>query len=155
MATKKSKTIPSQKRKPIRKKQKRSSKAKKRNVWMFLLKLSAVGVILFFIFFMAVYLGFTGHVPSSNQLNDIKNPQASEVFSEDGRLLGRYYIENRSNVQFDEISPNVINALIATEDARFYEHRGIDEIALMRVLFKTILLQDKSAGGGRQKKVNK
>ncbi|WP_321286044.1 transglycosylase domain-containing protein [uncultured Sunxiuqinia sp.] len=148
MATKRSKTIPSKKRNPIRKRHKRSSKAKKRSVWMFLLKLSAVCIILFFLFFMAVYLGFTGHVPSSNQLNDIKNPQASEVFSEDGRLLGRYYIENRSNVQFDEISPNVINALIATEDARFYEHRGIDEIALMRVLFKTILLQDKSAGGG-------
>src|SRR5690606_692794 len=81
-------------------------------------------------------------------LNEIKNPQASEVFSDDGRLLGRYYTENRSNVRFEEISPNVIHALIATEDARFYEHRGIDEIALMRVLFKTILLGDRSAGGG-------
>ncbi len=97
---------------------------------------------------MAVYLGFTGHVPSSDQLHEIVNPQASEVYSEDGRLLGRYYLENRSNAAFHEISPHVIDALIATEDARFYEHRGIDEIALLRVLFKSILLQDPSAGGG-------
>ncbi|MHA7109063.1 penicillin-binding protein 1A [Sunxiuqinia elliptica] len=136
------------KKKPVSKKKKRKKTGKQRSIWMILLQLSAVGLILFFLFFMAVYLGFTGHVPSSKQLNEIKNPLASEVFSEDGKLLGRYYIENRSNVQFDEISPNVINALIATEDARFYEHRGIDEIALMRVLFKTILMQDRSAGGG-------
>ncbi len=69
-------------------------------------------------------------------------------FSNDGRLLGRYYIENRSNVSFGEISPNLINALIATEDSRFYHHRGIDEIALLRVFLKSVLLQDRSSGGG-------
>ncbi|MGQ8335303.1 penicillin-binding protein 1A [Sunxiuqinia sp. A32] len=132
-------------------KKKRKSKKKtsgKRNIILFLLRFSAICIILFCLFFLTVYLGFTGHVPSSAQLHQIKNPQASEVFSSDGKLLGRYYVENRSNVGFDEISPNVINALIATEDARFYEHRGIDEVALLRVLFKTILLQNKSAGGG-------
>jgi len=87
-------------------------------------------------------------VPTTAQLLEINSPQASEIYSADGKLLGRYYIENRSNVHFHDISPNVINALIATEDARFYEHRGIDEIALLRVLFKTILLQDRSSGGG-------
>ena len=106
------------------------------------------GVVLFLLFFLAVFFGLTGHVPTSAQLNKINNPQASEVFSEDGKLLGRYYIENRSNVTIDEISKNVIDALIATEDARFYEHRGIDEVALARVLVKTILLMDKSSGGG-------
>ena len=55
------------------------------------------------------------------------------------KKLPDYYVENRSNVEFDEISPNIINALIATEDARFYEHRGIDEIALLRVFVKSIL----------------
>lgn len=99
-------------------------------------------------FFFSVFYGITGHVPNSSQLREIKNPQASEVYSEDGKLLGRYYVENRSNVTLDEISKNVIDALIATEDARFYEHRGIDEIALARVLVKTILLMDRSSGGG-------
>jgi len=99
------------------------------------------------LFFVLVYLGVLGPVPSSYQLKQINTPVASEVFSADGRLLGRYYVENRSNVKFSEISPNIINALIATEDSRFYEHRGIDEIALLRVLVKSVLLR-KSAGGG-------
>ena len=148
MPPKKSKHIQIRKKKPVRNQKKKQTKNSKKRILLFLLKAFVAGVILFFLFFMFVYLGFTGHVPSSIQLHEIKNPQASEVFSVDGKLLGRYYVENRSNVKFDEISPNVINALIATEDARFYEHRGIDEIALLRVLFKTIVLQNRSAGGG-------
>ena len=82
-------------------------------------------VLLAFLLFLIVYLGFTGPVPSKEELQKVKNPVATEVFSNDGRLIGRYYIENRSNVSFGEISPNLINALIATEDSRFYHHRGI------------------------------
>lgn len=119
-----------------------------KRILIFFLKMIAVFCILFGLFFTSVYLGFLGYVPSTAQLQDIKNPQASEVFSDNGRLLGRYYIENRSNVRYDEISPNVIHALVATEDSRFYEHRGIDEIALFRVLVKTVLMQNRSAGGG-------
>ena len=148
MSSKNLNKIKANKRKPANKRRSSKLKRGKRRIWLIFLQLVAVGLILFLTFFMLVYLGFTGHVPSSRQLNEIKNPQASEVFSEDGKLLGRYYIENRSNVRFDEISPNVVNALIATEDSRFYEHRGVDEIALMRVFFKTILLQDRSSGGG-------
>lgn len=119
-----------------------------RRFLVFFLKLGGIGLILFALFFMAVYLGFLGYVPSTVQLHEIKNPSASEVYSAEGKLLGRYYVENRSNVQYEEISPNVINALVATEDSRFYEHRGVDEIALMRVFFKSVLLQDHSSGGG-------
>jgi penicillin-binding protein 1A len=137
----------SDKKRPSGNKKPKQSKTRKR-----ILKYGAIllitGVVLFSLFFLAVFFGLTGHVPTSAQLNKIKNPQASEVYSEDGKLLGRYYIENRSNVNIDEISKNVIDALIATEDARFYEHRGIDEVALARVLVKTILLMDKSSGGG-------
>ena len=97
---------------------------------------------------MSVFLGFWGHVPSKKQLLDIRNPIASQVLSSDDHLLGRYYIENRSAVAYDEISPNVIQALIATEDARFYKHSGIDKVAVFRVFFKTILMMDRSSGGG-------
>ena len=127
------------------KSRKKSSVKKGLNLFMIIF---VTGFLALALFFTAVFLGFTGHIPTTTQLHEIKNPQASEVYSEDGKLLGRYYIENRSNVTFSEISPNVINALIATEDERFYEHRGIDEIALLRVLFKTILLMDRSSGGG-------
>lgn len=97
---------------------------------------------------MAVFFGVLGPVPSSTQLLKVKNPVASEVYSSDGKILGRYYVENRSHASFNEISEHVVNALIATEDARFYEHRGIDEVALARVFVKSILLRNKSTGGG-------
>ncbi|HBL77586.1 MAG: hypothetical protein A2W90_03265 [Bacteroidetes bacterium GWF2_42_66] len=149
----KKETSSQRKQKPVPGTKKKTSSSKKktstlRRILIFLLKVAAVGIILSGLFFMIVYLGFTGTIPNTEQLHKIRNPIASEVLAEDGRVLGRFYIENRSNVRFEKISPNLINALIATEDARFYEHRGIDEIALMRVLFKSILLQKESAGGG-------
>ncbi|MEL7589452.1 MAG: transglycosylase domain-containing protein [Prolixibacteraceae bacterium] len=127
---------------------KKSQRSVPQRILLFFIKFLVLGAIVFAILFTAVYFGFLGYVPSTAQLLEVKNPQASEVFSEDGRLLGRYYVENRSNVNYEEISANVIHALVATEDSRFYEHRGIDEVALFRVLIKTILLQDRSAGGG-------
>ncbi len=112
------------------------------------LKLMLFGLFLLLTLFALVYIGTFGQLPDSNTLIKIKEPVASEVYSKDNKLLGRYYIENRSNVTFKEISPNMINALIATEDSRFYEHRGIDEWALVRVVVKTIFLVDRSSGGG-------
>lgn len=86
--------------------------------------------------------------PSNRELRNIQNQVASEVYSADSVLLGRYYTQDRTEVGYDYIAPVVIDALIATEDIRFYEHRGIDFISLGRVLFKSILQQDESSGGG-------
>ena len=63
-------------------------------------------------------------------------------------LLGKYYLEERTDVPFDSISPDVIHALVATEDVRFFEHDGVDIQSLFRVAVKSILLRDESAGGG-------
>ena len=112
------------------------------------LKLMLFGLFLLLVLFALVYVGTFGQLPDSNTLIKIKEPVASEVYSKDNKLLGRYYIEDRSNVSFKEISPTLINALIATEDNRFYEHRGIDEWALLRVIVKTFILTDHSSGGG-------
>ncbi|HEY3388339.1 MAG TPA: transglycosylase domain-containing protein, partial [Prolixibacteraceae bacterium] len=125
-----------------------SKQSWKKRVLMWGLKLTLFGVFLLLILFALVYVGTFGQLPDSNTLIKIKEPAASEVYTKDNKLLGRYYTENRSNVTFKEISPNMINALIATEDTRFYEHRGIDEMALLRVIVKTIFLVDKSSGGG-------
>jgi penicillin-binding protein 1A len=119
-----------------------------KRVLIWVVKLLAFGLFLFFTLFALVYIGTFGQLPDSNTLIKIKEPVASEVYSKDNKLLGRYYTENRSNVTFKEIAPNLINALIATEDNRFYEHRGIDEWALLRVVVKTLLLVDHSSGGG-------
>lgn len=81
------------------------------------------------LFFCAIELNFLGLFGYSPQMQDIKNPTmsvASEVYSADGKLLGRYYKENRSPVDYKDISPNLVNALVATEDVRFFKHHGVD-----------------------------
>ncbi len=99
-------------------------------------------------FYYAVLLGFFGVIPTQKDLSAIQNPVASEIYADNQQLLGKFYIENRTYTEWDQISPHIIHALVATEDARFYEHDGIDLKSYGRVFFKTILGRDKSAGGG-------
>ena len=101
-----------------------------------------------FLFFLLLSLGWLGFMPSFEELENPKSNQASEVVASDGEILGFIGIENRSNVTYDDISPNLINALIATEDVRFYKHSGIDARSLGRVFFKTLLGRHSSSGGG-------
>lgn len=96
----------------------------------------------------AVHSGWFGELPNYAELKNIRNHTASEVYSYDGVLMGRYYIENRTVTTIDKVPASLLNALVATEDARFYEHEGIDYRSLGRVLIKSILLQNESAGGG-------
>ena len=102
-------------------------------------------VILFFFFLSIGWLGF---MPSFEELENPRSLQASEVLSDDGEVLGYIGIQNRSNVDYDQISPNLINALVATEDVRFYSHSGIDARSLGRVLIKTVIGRHGSSGGG-------
>ncbi|MEY3051788.1 MAG: hypothetical protein RLY31_1573 [Bacteroidota bacterium] len=88
-----------------------------------------------------------GDLPDTEELENPKSELASEVLFSDGTVMGRYFIENRVPVDFDELSPYVEQALVATEDVRYYEHSGIDFRGLGRVFFKTLLLGDKSSGG--------
>ena len=87
-------------------------------------------------------------MPSFEELENPRSNLASEVISCDGEILGFIGIENRSNVSFSEIDSNLIHALIATEDARFYEHSGIDMRSLGRVLVKTVIGRNSNSGGG-------
>ena len=89
-----------------------------------------------------------GKLPTDDELQNIQNFTASEVYTYDGILLGRYYVENRTNTTLDNINPAIAEALVATEDARFYEHNGVDRRSLARVLVKSILLGNESSGGG-------
>jgi penicillin-binding protein 1A len=103
-----------------------------------------IGVII--LFFISVAFGLFGKMPTFDELENPKSNLATEVISSDGKLLGKYYIENRSNTPYQELSPNVINALIATEDARFEDHSGIDAIAIFRVFWG--MASGSSKGGG-------
>ena len=100
------------------------------------------------LFMVGIASEWFGELPSTQQLENPKTNLASKVYSEDGELLGKYYTQNRSSVKFQDLSPHLVNALIATEDARFYKHPGIDIIALFRVFFYRILLGQEEAGGG-------
>ncbi len=98
--------------------------------------------------FLGISIGLFGFMPSFEELENPRSNLATEIISSDGKVLGTYYVENRSNVDYATLSPHLVNALIATEDARFYRHSGIDAKALARVLGKTVIGRKSGAGGG-------
>ena len=105
------------------------------------------GLLAFLIlFFICVATGIFGTMPTFDELENPKTNLATEIYSCDGKLLGSYYVENRSNVRYSELSPYLPEALISIEDERFTEHSGIDEKALFRVAFGVIT--GKKKGGG-------
>ena len=87
-------------------------------------------------------------IPSFEELENPDSKLATQVIAEDGEILTTFHIENRSYVSYDELSPNLVHAAVATEDVRFYNHSGIDFKSLGRVIFKTLLGGDSSQGGG-------
>jgi len=87
-------------------------------------------------------------IPSFEELENPDSKLATQVIAEDGEILTTFHIENRSFVTYDELSENLVNAAVATEDVRFYKHSGIDFKSLGRVIFKTLLGGDSSQGGG-------
>ena len=99
-------------------------------------------------FFSMLSVGWLGFMPTFEELENPKANLATEVYADNGELLGYIGIQNRSIVNYKDISPNLINALIATEDVRFREHSGIDARSLFRVLTKTLIGGKKSSGGG-------
>ena len=103
-------------------------------------------VALFFLFVAGV--AFFAHIPSFEELEDPKSNLATELISEDGKVINTYHVENRSYVAFEEFPPHLVNAAISTEDARFRRHSGIDFRGLARVVVKTLIMGDSSQGGG-------
>jgi penicillin-binding protein 1A len=112
---------------------------------------AGVGLILTVLIFALIANGFVGYMPPIEELENPKNKLATEVLSADGVPLSTYYYGasgNRVPVTYDQISPYLVKALIATEDVRFKNHSGIDVKALFRAVFKRVLLFDRNAGGG-------
>ncbi|HMU70097.1 MAG TPA: transglycosylase domain-containing protein, partial [Chitinophagales bacterium] len=106
------------------------------------------GSLLVIIFILLLSAGVFGALPSFEELENPQSNLATQILTSDGELLGRFYRENRTNATYDEIPPFLIDALVSTEDRRFYEHSGIDAKSVMRVIFKTILLHQEESGGG-------
>ncbi len=118
------------------------------NRWFWMLfGFGFLSTVLIFVF---IIMGWVGYLPPIDELQNPINKYATEIYSSDLQLLGRFSRskENRVKVEYNEISEHVIHALVATEDVRFYNHSGIDGIALSRSLVFRGILQRKSSGGG-------
>jgi len=119
---------------------------KKIRWWLWgLISFVFLSVTLLYIF---ISIEVFGPMPTFEELENPKSNLASEVISEDHKVLGTYFVQNRTFVNYDKISPNLVKALLATEDIRFYRHSGIDARGLGRVFIKTLLLGNREAGGG-------
>ncbi len=140
---------------------KKEVKKKKNYRWLWYIVFIPVGLILLMLILTAA--GVFGRMPSFEELENPKSNLATEVISEDGKVLGSFFVQNRSHVQYDDLfptdstrhlrleghrTPPIVAALIATEDARYRDHAGIDLRSLARVGIKTILLSNASQGGG-------
>jgi penicillin-binding protein 1A len=114
--------------------------------WLWIIGLTPFVFILLLVWFAS--RGWLGELPTTTQLENPESNLATQIVSADGKVLGKYYKENRVNVKFKDLSPFLVNALIATEDARFRDHSGVDLRGLFRVLMVTVIGGDESGGGG-------
>ncbi|MGY0391450.1 transglycosylase domain-containing protein [Bizionia sp. KMM 8389] len=120
-----------------------------KKAWVkWLLILGITGVLSLVFLYASIYFGLFGKVATHAELAELKQAEATQVLDQSGELIGKYYIYDRQPLTYTQFPKHLIDALVATEDVRFYEHDGIDNVSLLRVFFKSLLLQDKSAGGG-------
>ena len=117
---------------------------KKISKWFWIL----ITLPVLFLIFMILIVWMFADIPSFKELEDPDSKLATQVLAEDGEILATFHIENRTYVTYEELSPNIVHAAVATEDIRFYKHSGIDFKGLGRVLFKTILMRRSNQGGG-------
>ena len=113
--------------------------------WIFSIIKWVFGIVLLII--LLAYFGVFGSLPTSEELKQIETANASEIYTSDNVMIGKYYTENRTTIKLDSISPYLITALLAIEDKRFFEHSGIDLRSWMRV-FKGIATNTQGMGGG-------
>ncbi|MDF1573912.1 MAG: transglycosylase domain-containing protein [Bacteroidales bacterium] len=109
--------------------------------------LYTLGLLLFIIIMVLIGHGKLGFMPDFARLENPQTNLASELITEDGEVLGVYFIENRSYVDYEELAPHLVDALVATEDVRHYRHSGIDLRSLVRVAIKSVLLGQDEGGG--------
>lgn len=130
---------------PAEKKNESAHRSFQSKVVWYIRGLIALGFLFGGLFF--VYLSYDD-IPTFEELENPKYFNASIVYSNDGTPYGKYFVENRESITFDDLNPYLVDALVATEDERYFRHAGIDLRALVRVGTKTLLLGQSSAGGG-------
>lgn len=119
-----------------------------KRVLLLIAKIATGLLLLLIVFILAVRWNVFGKVYTEDELINYRNETASVVLSENRVVLGKYFDKNRTNANYEQFPKHLINALVATEDVRFFEHDGVDTRSLLRVLFKSILTGNKRSGGG-------
>lgn len=115
----------------------------KRKYILYFWLLVIAGPLLVVLHLWTISIGLWGALPSFEELENPKSNLASEVYSADQQILGTYFVQNRSNIKYEQLSPHLVNALVSTEDERYYWHSGVDLIGLARA----IILMGKRGGG--------
>lgn len=119
-----------------------------KKLWKYIIIAVSVLVALPLILVICVSSGVFGHLQTKEELLNYKNATATQVLSAEGKLIGNIFSENRTNISYEQVPQNLTDALIATEDYRFYEHKGIDARSILRVIFKSVLFNNPRSGGG-------
>ncbi|MBL7981621.1 MAG: transglycosylase domain-containing protein [Flavobacteriales bacterium] len=130
---------------------KKSAKKKsgKRVPWLKVLLIgAALALLAFFTLMQTVRMGVFGELPSEEELSNIRHEEATLVLASDGTIIGKLFAEDRTNVHYEDLPKHLIEALVSTEDARFFTHQGVDGRSYIRVFFRTLLGRDRSGGGG-------
>lgn len=136
------------KRRPANRKKKGTASPGKVPWLKFALLFCGLCLLAFFALMQAVRSGVFGALPSEEELSSIQHEQATLVLDRDGALIGKIFAEDRTNVRYTDLPRHLVQALVATEDARFFSHQGVDGRSYVRVFFRTLLGRDKSGGGG-------
>ena len=124
----------------------RTGRVRRFTRWFWTILCIPAGALLLLVALTAA--GAFGRLPSFEELENPKSNLATEIYAADGELIGSFYVQNRSYVDYEDLSPALVAALVSTEDARFYTHSGIDFISLSRVAIKTLALGRRDQGGG-------
>ncbi|MFN2262549.1 MAG: transglycosylase domain-containing protein, partial [Psychroflexus sp.] len=130
------------------KKRKPKKKSLQKKIFKYIALFILVLTLAFFAFFGSVYFGFWGKVENTEDIKNIHQSEASMIVDKDQKVIEKVYKYDRQSIGFNDFPQHLIDALVATEDVRFYEHDGVDNLSLLRVFFKTILAGDDSSGGG-------
>ena len=113
-------------------------------IWLWIIVFSPVILLLMTLLLVWMF----ADIPSFKKLEDPQSMLATQIIADDGTLLNTYHVENRSISSYDDLSQSLKDALVATEDARFYEHSGVDGKSLVRVAVKSLLMGNRTGGGG-------
>ncbi|MFZ1618037.1 MAG: transglycosylase domain-containing protein [Flavobacteriales bacterium] len=117
-------------------------------LWKAFFVIIGVGILVLFTLITLVRKDFFGKLPTTEELAALRNEEATLILASDGAVIGKVFAQDRTNVHWKDIPPHVVDALVSTEDQRFFEHEGVDAFSYVRVLVRTVIARDRSGGGG-------